>query len=424
MHDGSGRDRKASHILKMGITLVHVVTVPVTLKHLLRDQMAYMAKKGLQVVAISSPGPILDELASQDNLDVHAVPMSRVISPFADVVALWRLFRIFRKIRPAIVHGSTAKAAVLAMTAATLARVPIRFYTVRGLMTETRTGSARFLLKAVEWWTCFLSDRVFPVSRSVASALLEQGLCSPRKMRLLGQGSSNGVDAEDRFNRGRINQSDSHELRKRLGISDDAFVIGFVGRIVKDKGVEDFIQAWQQLKDRHNCFLLIIGHTEPQDPVCATVLEVLENDPRIATIAAVENTDMPYYYSIMDLLVLPSYREGFPNVVLEAAAMEVPTVATKATGCVDAVKDGETGTLVSPKDALALAQAIQAYVEDKELLLKHGRAARRRVLSDFRQTAIWEALHQEYMLQLARKGLVCGTAGQEKPMQASGVGEQ
>jgi glycosyltransferase involved in cell wall biosynthesis len=407
----------------MGIKLVHVVTVPVTLKHLLRDQLEYMARSGLHVIVVSSPGPILEEMAAQANLEVHAVPMRRSISPFADLVALWRLFRLFRKIRPTIVHGSTAKAATLAMTAATLARVPIRFYTVRGLMTETRSGGASHLLKLVERWTCFLADRVLAVSKSVATALLEQGLCSPRKIGLLGRGSSNGVDAEGRFNSSRIGESDRVELRRRLGIPDDAFVIGFVGRIVKDKGVEELIQAWQAIRERFNSSLLIIGHPEAQDPVAASALETREKDPHIVTVAAAENTEMPFYYGIMDVLVLPSYREGFPNVVLEAAAMGVPTVSTKVTGCVDAVKDGETGTLVPPRDAPALVEAVGAYLEHKELRLQHGRAARKRVLRDFQQTPLWEALYHEYMVHVNRKGLVHSRASQEDPVQASGDGE-
>ena len=406
----------------MKIKLVHVVTVPVTLKHLLLDQMLHMMKQGLQVVAVSSPGPILEELASQDRIEVYGVPMNRAISPFADLMALWLLFRLFRKIRPAIVHGSTAKGAALAMVAATLARVPVRFYTVRGLMTETRSGGSRYLLKAVERLTCLLAHRVFPVSRSVEKTLVEQGLCSPRKMRLIGHGSSNGVNAQWRFNPSRINPSERKTLIRKLGIPDNAFVIGFVGRIVRDKGIEELVQAWRRIRDRHNCFLLVIGQPEAQDPVSSAALEVLRNDPRIVTVPTVENAQMPFYYDIMDLLALPTYREGFPNVVLEAAAMEVPTVATRVTGCVDAVKDRETGVLVAARDSRALAEAIEAYLGDKELLLKHGRAARKRVLSDFQQPAIWDGLYQEYMLHVLSKGLTHESGDQKEPVKFSETG--
>jgi len=241
-------------------------------------------------------------------------------------------------------------------------------------------------------------------------------------MSLLGRGSSNGVDAEVRFNPSRETKSDSEELRRKLEIPDHTFVIGFVGRIVKDKGVEELIQAWQTIRDRFDCFLLIIGHTEAQNPVSAVTLEILEKDPRIVTAPVVENKRMPSHYNLMDLLVLPSYREGFPNVVLEAAAMEVPTVATTVTGCVDAVKDRETGALVPPRNSLALAQALETYLENDDLLSKHGRAARERVLRDFQQVAIWEALYNEYMLLLSQKGLAHATAGQLDSAGISGVG--
>lgn len=390
----------------MSIKLVHVTTVPLTIKHFLRDQIAYMRRRGLEVVLVSSPDPILDALAAEDALETFRVPMERPISPLRDLLSLFRLVRVFRRLRPTIVHGSTAKAAVLSMLAATVARVPVRFYTVRGLMVETREGTTGLVLRLVEWVTCLAADRVIPVSKSVAAVLSTEGLCSAHKMRLLGHGSSNGVDAETRFSPDRVNEPESANLLQSLGIARNARVVGFVGRIVRDKGVEDLVQAWKQAAISQNVILLVIGEGEPQDPISDACQHILSTDDRIITVPWVNHEEIYLYYHIMDFLVLPSRREGFPNAVLEAAAMERPTIATRATGCVDAVKHGVTGLLVPPRDSEALAHALETYLANPALCKQHGQAARQRVLRDFRQSLIWEALYHEYVAQAQEKGIM------------------
>jgi len=389
----------------MSIKLVHVTTVPLTIKHFLRDQVAYMKQQGLEVVLVSSPGPILDSLAAEDALEAFGVPMSRSISPLSDLLSLYRLMRVFRRTCPTIVHGSTAKAGVLSMLAATLTRTPIRFYTVRGLMSEARNGWTGTVLKMLERLACLAADRVIPVSKSVASRLTEEGLCSKNKIKLLGHGSSNGVDAQRRFNPARTSELERARLLERLGIAANTRVIGFVGRIVRDKGVEDLIRAWEVLARPKDAVLLIIGDREPQDPISDACSRVLESDDRIITVPWVDHEEMYKYYHLMDFLVLPSRREGFPNVILEAGAMERPTVATRATGCVDAVVDGVTGLLVPSRDPFALSAAMQTYLRDRTLCTRHGKAARQRVLAEFGQLHIWEALYQEYLAQTRAKGL-------------------
>jgi glycosyltransferase involved in cell wall biosynthesis len=255
------------------------------------------------------------------------------------------------------------------------------------------------LLAGSERVSCALAHRVICVSNSIREVALEEGLCDPRKITVLLGGSGNGVDAAGRFDPAALAEGARQRARERLGIPPTALVIGFVGRVVRDKGVVELAAAWTALRDEHpELHLLLVGPFEAQDPLPASVERVLRADARVHLAGMDWNT--PPLYAAMDVVALPTYREGFPNVPLEAAAMRLPVVATRIPGCVDAVRDGVTGTLVAARDPGALANALRAYLRDPELRDRHGRAGRDRVLREFRSEAIWEAIHQEYRRQL------------------------
>jgi len=385
------------------VRLIHVTTVPMTLLVLFQGQMEYMRQQGLEVIGVSSPGPILQKVAERDRIPVYGVSMVRGISPLADLVALARLWRLFRRFRPAIVHGHTPKAAFLSMLAATLAFVPVRFYSVRGLMIEILKGWRSRLLRMVEWITCRCAHRVLGISFSVASVMVQEGLCPSDKIKVLHKGCSNGVNSE-RFNRKRVAAEAVDRFRSQSRLPADVPVIGFVGRLVRDKGIHELIAAWNLLRPEFSdLHLLMVGPFETRDAVTLPVAEQIYNDPRIHHIEWLD--DVVPAYMVMDLLFLPTYREGFSNVVLEAAAMELPVVATKVTGCVDAVVDGVTGILVPPRDPNALADAIRKLLKDQELRQRIGKAGRERVVRDFKPEDIWEALYQEYVRLLKEKGI-------------------
>ena len=376
-----------------GRRLVHITTVPQTLAFL-RGQIAYMKAAGFDVSAISSPGPELRAFGDQEGIEVHAVEMPRRITPLGDLVALFRLVRILRKIRPDIVHSHTPKGGLLGMTAAWLAGVPARAYTMHGLPLETARGIKRTLLRQAERVSCALARRVYAVSESLRRKSAAEGLCRAGKMSVLGAGTINGVDAAKRFAPSPCSY-EAASARRACSIPSEVRVVGFVGRIVRDKGVEDLVAAWKELRDRFpDLHLLVVGTFEPQDPISTEAKEILQTDPRVRLAGQVES--MRAMYSIMDVVVLPTYREGFPQVPLEASALERPVVATRVTGCVDAVIDGETGTLVPPRDGEALAGALAAYLSDPELRRRHGRAGRARVLRDYRPENLWLLTHREY----------------------------
>lgn len=383
-------------------TITHITTVPRSLSFL-HGQPGYMDERGFATSVISSPGEELDRFKSAENVVTHAVEMPRKITPLHDLGALRRLRSVLRLIRPAIVHAHTPKGGLLGMIGATLARVPVRIYHIRGFPYMTATGRQRLLLKTTERISCRLAHRVFCVSHSLREVAIADGICPANKVVVFRGGSGNGVDATGTFDPQRLSPGHRTEWKKARGIDASAVVIGFVGRLVRDKGVVELAEAWQSLHASHrNAHLALAGPFEERDPVDAQTRQSLVSDPRVHLLGQVD--DIAAFYAACDTVVLPTYREGFPNVLLEAAAMQVPVVATRIPGCIDAVEDNVTGTLVPPRDVAALARAIDRYLADPALRAQHGQAARQRVLRDFRQEDIWEAIYQEYVELLRAKG--------------------
>jgi len=386
------------------LTVVHVTTVPDAL-FFLRGQASFMKRAGFSLHAISSSssslGASLASFGEQEGIPVHPVEMPRRITPLRDLISIWRMLRVLRKVRPAIVDAHTPKGGLLGMLAATLARAPVRVYHMHGLPFVTASGFRRQLLRWTERVSCLLAHRVLAVSHSIRSLAISEGLCAADKIQVLLGGSVNAVDAVDRF--GPLGDPVRSAARTAQGIPPDAIAVGFVGRLVRDKGIVELAQAWWQLRRNPRLHLLLVGPFDATDALPGVVIERLQTDPRVHFTGSV--TDVPRLYSAMDVLALPTYREGFPQVALEAAAMGLPVVATSIPGCVDAVRDGETGTLVPARDAEALTGALQRYSLDASLRAKHGEAGRRRVLAEFRQDAMWEALASEYCRLLAvRRG--------------------
>jgi glycosyltransferase involved in cell wall biosynthesis len=373
--------------------LFHVTTVPLSLRFL-GGQVGFMRARGYEVHAVSSPGPLLDAFGRSEGVPVHAVPMSRRVDPAGDLRALARLIRLFRRHRPDIVHAHTPKGGLLGMMAAAAARVPVRVYHMRGLPLVTATGTKRVLLAGTERVACGLASTTLSVSPSLRRRALDLGLTSEDRIQVLLGGSGNGVDAQARFvpsperARGRA-------ARAALGIPEAAEVVGFVGRLARDKGLVELAGAWARLREaRPAAHLVLVGPEEPEDPVPPAIARALEADPRVHLVGFTEDT--PALYEAFDVVALPTYREGFPNVLLEAAAMSLPVVATEVDGCVDAVVPGVTGELVPARDAEGLRAAIERYLQDPARRVAHGAAARARVEARFEQERLWAAIEALY----------------------------
>jgi glycosyltransferase involved in cell wall biosynthesis len=381
---------------------VYIVTTPVTADVLLRGQLAYLRESGFEITVISAPGPELQRVAKREGVDTIAIPIAREIEGIADAISLARLVRALRRLEPDIVNASTAKGGLLGMAAAAAARVPVRIYLQRGLRLETIRGPKRMVLAAAERAVTACAHHVICVSASLRALLVESGFGPTTKYSVLGAGSSNGIDIE-RFARTPERLREASDLRRTLGIPNDAPVIGFVGRPVADKGVDELLDAFDLITTvLPAARLLFIGAGFGDYDAEPALAERL----RRPNVIAVGRVDEPApYYAIMDVHAFPSHREGLPNAPLEAAASGVPTVGTRATGIADAVVDGETGLLVGIRDTRAFAAALLRYLHEPALRAEHGRAARARTAALFERSVVWARWRDEYVRLLGANGL-------------------
>jgi glycosyltransferase involved in cell wall biosynthesis len=374
--------------------IVYLATDPLTAFRLMEGQLAELRRRGFRISVVTAPGELLEQVANREGVDVYPIPMRREVSPSADLLALARLVLLLRKLKPDLVNAGTPKAGLLGCIAARLAGVPVVVYLLRGLRFEGATGGKRLVLALTEHISGALADRVLCNSESLRRRFVSLG-CAPReKTFVLGNGTSNGVDAA-RFAPTAEGRAWAGQQRSRLRIPATALLIGFVGRLARDKGVQELLLAFQGLLaggiDGH---LLLVGDEDASDPLPSDVAQLLKGNPRVHLTGFVREPSR--YYTMMDVFAFPSYREGFPNAPLEAAAAGVPCVAFRATGTVDAVVDGVTGALVPPKDWRALAVALKRYADEPETRKRHGDAAQERVLKLFTREVVWEAIDQEY----------------------------
>lgn len=376
------------------LSLVHVTTVPDSLLFF-HGHISYLRTHGFRIHAVSSPGPLAVQFGARAQIPIYTIPMSRSLSPLRDVVALFRLWRLFRALKPEIVHSHTPKAGLLGTLAARLAGVPVVFLSVFGLPQLTRTGLTRHILVVTTWLGCFAAHRVWCDSFSVRDYMAQKRLCPINKIFVLGHGSVKGVDAESVFSPVLQGAAARSGIRTGCRIPPGALVLGFVGRIVADKGMHELAGAWRKLREQYaDVHLMIVGKFEGQDPLVPADEHLLRTDPRVHLVG--HQSDVAPYYAAMDIFVMPSYREGFGITNIEAAAMALPVVSTCIPGCVDSVQDGVTGTLVPPRDVLALTKAIGRYLDEPVLRYEHGQAGRARVLRSFVPETIQLGLLHEY----------------------------
>ena len=360
-------------------------TVPITALKFYGELVRQVQDQGFDVCIVSSPGPEMNSIRSDMNARVCQIPMSRKISPIADLAALMRWLRVCVIERPELILAATPKASLLALIAGMVTGVPRRIYSLVGLRLESEEGIKRHVLVSAERVTSWASTEVVANSSSLAKKYAELGLAPKRKLRQTMPGSDHGVDS-DYFSPRRPNVG----MAERLGIDDSLPVIGFVGRLTHDKGIDALLDALTRLHaEGISCQLLVVG---PQDEADSSAyiskLGKLKN--RVFTVGPVANVRP--YFALMDVHVLPSLREGFPNVVLEASAMGLPTITTDATGAVDSVRDGETGMLVRRGDPLTLATALRTLLRDPERASRYGQAARIWVVEGFQPKAIVQTL--------------------------------
>ena len=358
-----------------------------------RGQLEFLTSNGLDVSVFSSAGPELEAMRAE-GATPWAVPMEREIAPLRDIVSLWRLWRLFCHTRPDLVVAGTPKAGLLGTLAARLAGVPHVMYVVLGLRLETALGWKRRLLWSAEWLACHVAHHVRSVGPSLRRRMIDLSLVTPEHCRVMGAGTINGVDTEH-WRRTPQAEAIGRITRERLRIPPGAPVVGFVGRFTRDKGIAELYEAFTRLQPFFaDLRLLLVGDFEQGDPVGCGLRSRLEENPSVIRAGFV--ADVAPYYWTMDVLALPTYREGFPGALLEAQAACFPDVGTDATGALDAFLDGITGLRVPVCDAGALAAALGSLLGDQSMRTRMGRAGCEWVQQNFQRAKVWERLLIEY----------------------------
>lgn len=373
--------------------LVRITTIPLSLFSLLKGQLKFM-KNYFEVQAVTSNGELIDSVRENEQVPVHTIEMTRKISPLKDINALWKMYKYLKKEKPLIVHTHTPKAGIVGMLAGKIAGVPYRFHTVAGLPLLEVTGKTRILLNAVEKLTYSCATHVYPNSFVLREILIKQGFAKEEKLKVIANGSSNGIDTSY-FDISNISEQRINDLKKELNISPEDFVFVFVGRLVGDKGLNEMVAAFERIQNLKNVKLLLVGPFESDlDPLKNETLKAIEENKDIICVGF--QKDVRPYFAISDVLVFPSYREGFPNVVMQAGAMGLPVIASDINGCNEIIVEKENGLIIPVKDENAVYTAMVKLLEDKDLFNKLKSNARKMIVDRYEQKLVWQAILEEY----------------------------
>ncbi|APY12412.1 glycosyltransferase family 1 protein [Seonamhaeicola sp. S2-3] len=376
--------------------LIRITTIPGSINGLLRGQLKFMSAH-YEVIGISSNDEgFLKEVSERENFRPIAVEMTRKISPLIDIIGVIKLYTIIKKEKPFIVHTHTPKAGTLGMIAAKLAGVPHRLHTIAGLPLMEATGIKRKILNKVEKLTYACATKIYPNSYGLKTIILNNKFTTEDKLKVIGNGSSNGINTEH-FNPKKYDDEFCIKLRKEWNINKNDFVFVFIGRLVADKGINELIAAFNKLcKNNTNIKLLLVGKQEEHlDPLKPETLSSIKTNKQI--VFAGWQNDVRPYFAISNALVFPSYREGFPNVVLQAGAMELASIVTDINGCNEIVSHNENGIIVPVKSTEKLYEAMQGFLlKTKEELRAMGKKSRDRIVKMYDQQFVWDTLLKEY----------------------------
>lgn len=375
--------------------LIRISTIAMSLDLLLKGQLSFL-NKHYQVIAVSGKDAHLETVASREKVPTIALSMSRAISPIKDVVSLIKLYLVFKKEKPFIVHSITPKAGLLSMIAAYFAGVPIRIHTFTGLVFPSKTGVMKHLLIAMDKLICKCATNVYPEGEGVKNDLIQFKI-TKKPLNVLANGNINGIDLEY-FNSDKISKIESQKLRNSLLIQGSDFVFIFIGRLVADKGINELIAAFAKLsKQNGKIKLLLVGPLEQDlNPISKDTLNEIQKNSNIISVGYQD--EVRYYIALANVLVFPSHREGFPNVVLQAGAMGLPSIVTNINGSNEIIQNNHNGIILPVKNEIAIFDAMQLLLEDENLYHSLQLNARQSIESRFDQQVVWNALLDEYKI--------------------------
>ena len=375
--------------------IIRTSTVATSLNTFCRGTLRDLSRL-YDVVAVSTPDHELQEIAQREGIRVIGVPMSRPIAPLRDLVSLWRLIRVFRRERPTMVHSITPKAGLLSMIAAWICRVPVRLHTFTGLVFPTATGLKKRILILTDRITCACATHIVPEGEGVKADLINYNI-TRKPLQVLGYGNIRGIDL-DHYRRSPEVMEKALTLRK-----PNLFTFVFIGRVVRDKGIDELVEAFSLLHSEHpQTRLILVGHAEDNlDPVSPNTRRTIASHPAIEAVG--NQSDVRPWLAASDALVFPSYREGFPNVVIEAGALDLPSIVTDINGSREIIVHGQNGIIVPPRNAQALLQAMTHFVQNPQATQAMALKARQMIASRFEKSFVQKCLFDYYKQILGEK---------------------
>lgn len=370
--------------------LIRTSTVPGSLNTFCRGLLTDLQQEGYEVIAVSSPGDALNEIHEREGVKTYAVQMKRRIAPFSDLKSLWGLIKVFHHEKPDIVHSITPKAGLLSMIAAWICRVPIRLHTFTGLVFPTATGLKQKILIATDRLTCACATHIVPEGEGVKQDLIKFNI-TKKPLKVLGHGNIRGIDL-DHFSADRPDVQLQADKIRNL----EVLTFIFIGRLVGDKGINELIEAFSKLNKQHpHTRLLLIGRFEQDlDPLKPETIAEIDQNHSIEAVG--QQNDVRPWLAASDVLVFPSYREGFPNVVIEAGAMGLPSIVTDINGSREIIVDGKNGIIVPTHQSDRLLQAMEIFVTEKDLKTKLASEARQMIADRFEQSYVRKCLKEYY----------------------------
>ncbi len=375
-------------------TIIRITTVPLSLEKLISGQLHFMSSF-YNVIAVSSDKERLERYGKSEGVAVFPLEMTRKITPLRDVFAVLKLYFFLKKTKPFIVHTHTPKAGIVGMLASKLAGIPHRLHTVAGMPLLEQAGFKRMVLNFVEKLTYSCATKVYPNSFKLRDVIIKNEYCPPTKLKVLANGSSNGIDTSY-FDATHFSEDQKSSLKQDLGIKSSDFVFIFVGRIVSDKGINELISAFSEIQEsKTDIKLLLVGPFEQElDPLKEETLNQINANKSIFSVGYQD--EVRPYFAISDCLVFPSYREGFPNVVMQAGAMGLPCIVSDINGCNEIIEDTKNGYIIPVRDKEAVKETLIRILENKEGYSKMQQHAREMIVSRFDQKIMWESILQEY----------------------------
>ncbi len=375
--------------------IIRVANVPGALSVILKGQLNHInSHPDFEIIGVSIPGGELDKLSVQEGIRIKGLTMKRGISPFRDIFSIINLSIFLLKEKPLIIHSHTPKAGLVSMIAGFLTRVPIRIHTFTGLIFPAKRGFFKKVLIFFDKLICFCATNIYPEGEGVRKDLIQYSI-TQKNLKVLANGNINGIDI-NQFSLENFDTQTITLIRSNLNFSSEDIIFLFVGRILKDKGVDELVNAFLKINQKYNnSKLLIVGSFEDEiNPVSEFTKQEIINNNKITYVGF--QIDVRQFFAIADVFILPSYREGFPNVVLQAGAMELPSIVTNINGSNEIIKDEFNGLIIEPQNENHLYIAIERYILDNNLRNNHKKKIRQNIIQKYNQKDVWNATIEEY----------------------------